>query len=246
MNEWPWVKKIINIVSNTYKVTGPNNIGSTSDLIRKCDPSDKEEWKKYCLSYLHNKNGDKIDFDKLSQDLFNKASFHIDCLKKQLSNMSDEQLYQKCFDFIYDLVIDKTFDGYINEKEIITKTLSKKLGVDFQQPSIYQDSAKNIDAIGKKNNVVFYIQLKPASFINNYNTSQILPKQQPNFFVVYYNKNGIVNEDIIKEIEKYINQTNTDPTIIDKNDCVKLTKSQKDQNCKQNLRELVKKLKETA
>lgn len=102
---------ILNYATNRWQLNFKKNVGALSDHIRKCQPKSVDEWERYYFSNVYPKNhlenlGDKLH-SKITGELPAEKRFHPDLVKS--ITKSD------CKDYIYQLVINKTFAGYMRE-----------------------------------------------------------------------------------------------------------------------------------
>ena len=102
---------ILNYATNRWQLNFKRNVGELSDNIRLCSPKSVEEWEKYYFTNMYPKShlddlGQKL-YDNISNILPDEKRFHPDLL--------DSISLDDCKNYIYQLVIYKTFDGYIRE-----------------------------------------------------------------------------------------------------------------------------------
>ena len=106
---------VLNYAMNRWQLNFKRNVGPTSDSIRICNPSSKEEWRQYYYSNVrsndHITNLGKFLFQHISIDLPPETRFHPD-----LINSITEQ---DCIDYMHRIVIDRTFDGFAKEHGLL-------------------------------------------------------------------------------------------------------------------------------
>jgi hypothetical protein len=98
-NEW-----ILNQANMRWGLTKKNKVGPVSELIRKCSPKSINEWEDYYYSNVYSINHLK----ELGQRLFIKIS---EVCRAEIENITESD----CIDFIKNLVIKRTYDGYQSE-----------------------------------------------------------------------------------------------------------------------------------
>ena len=123
---------------------------------------------------------------------------------------------QDCIDYVYNVTINRTYDGYIREKSVVNDNLAKRVkDVEFEETDPELDHAGDIDYIAKVGKFQFGIQIKPITANANfggYSLSERMKKSFEDFterdggkvFIVYSQKEVIANTEVIEEIEKEI------------------------------------------
>jgi hypothetical protein len=76
----------------------------------------------------------------------------------------DEIQEQDCIDFITNLVINRTFDGYQSEIQTVYGQLQQKLGVKIEPAPDEWDRGYNVDFFIKINDQYIGLQIKPAGY----------------------------------------------------------------------------------
>jgi len=89
---------------------------------------------------------------------------------------------QDCYDYVYEVTVPRTFDGFLTEKSVINDFLAQKFPeVVFEESDSDLDHSGDIDYIGKVGGKAFGVQIKPVtanSSFGNYNLSE---RMQANF-----------------------------------------------------------------
>ena len=80
--------------------------------------------------------------------------------KAEIEDVTEED----CINFIYNLVINRTFDGYQSEIQTIYGQLEKILGVKIEPAPDEWDRGYNVDYFIKINEKYIGLQIKPAGF----------------------------------------------------------------------------------
>ncbi len=119
---------------------------------------------------------------------------------------------QDCIDYIYNLTINRTYDGFIREKSVIEDNLAKKFPkVKFEESDPELDHAGDIDYLGWVEKRAFGIQIKPVTSkanFGNYSPSERMKASFSSFtkkyggkvFIVYSIDDKIKNTEVIKQI----------------------------------------------
>lgn len=160
---------------------------------------------------------DKISSEnlkELGERLYEKISeVLIPKWKEALNNLTKSD----CEKFIYNLINNRPFYGYLREKSVINDGLAKIFPeIKFEESTAELDHAGDIDYIGYvTENLAFGIQIKPVtakSNFGNYSVSERMKSGFQNFtdefggkvFIVFSLDKEINNKEVISEIEKEI------------------------------------------
>lgn len=142
---------ILNSASMRWQLTRPRNVGRVSELIRKCAPRSVEDWRNYYFGNVYPKE----HLAELGRKLYVKVS---EVCRAEIEELTE----QDCIDFILDLVIRRTFDGYQSEIQTIYGQLEKELGVKIQPAPDEWDRGYNVDFFIEVNGRCIGLQIKPA------------------------------------------------------------------------------------
>ena len=89
---------------------------------------------------------------------------------------------QDCYDYVYEVTIPRTFDGFLTEKSVINDFLAKKFPeVVFEESDSDLDHAGDVDYMGKVGNKAFGIQIKPVTANSNFGNYNLSERMQANF-----------------------------------------------------------------
>jgi hypothetical protein len=108
---------LLNYGMNRWGLNKAHSVGPTSELIRSCAPQNFEEWENF---YFENavqkkKNGLRISREyitSLGQTLYIKLS---EVVQNELNSIQEEE----CIDYAYNLVLNRTYEGYRSEIDTI-------------------------------------------------------------------------------------------------------------------------------
>lgn len=143
---------ILNSATNRFQLNFSRNVGRVSEEIRKCSPRILEDWETYYYSKIHPKE----HLVSLGRKLYVKIT-------EVLSAEIDDITENDCIDFLITLVINRTFDGYMTEKNTIYGQLQKTLGVKIEPASDEWDRLFNVDFYIQVNNKYIGLQIKPVA-----------------------------------------------------------------------------------
>lgn len=89
---------------------------------------------------------------------------------------------QDCIDYIYNLTINRTYDGYIREKSVVNDVLAKKFPiVKFEESDPQLDHAGDIDYVAKVGKYQFGIQIKPITANANFGGYSLSERMKASF-----------------------------------------------------------------
>lgn len=205
---------ILNSATNRFQLNFKRNVGATSEAIRKCSPKSLQEWQEY---YFNNIRTEEQIID-LGKKLYVKIS---EVLVAEINEISEED----CINYIRQLVIDRTYDGYVREITTIYEQLQEIIKEKIEPAPDKWDRLYNVDFYIKINDNYIGLQIKPVSQAPSipeiYKEKEIQRKTHEEFkakyggdvFYLYSCKSGdkkiIVNIEVIDEIKKEITRLKT-------------------------------------
>jgi len=200
---------ILNSATNRFQFNYKRNVGAVSEAIRMCAPKDVKEWERY---YFDNVKPKKHIIE-LGKKLYIKIT-------EVISAEVDVITEKDCVDYVIDLVIKRTFDGYDTERKTVYGQLQNILNVKIEPASDEWDRKFNVDFFIKIKNKYIGLQIKPAggtSHISQIFKERDLQKKTHEKFTDKYGgavfyvvsiKDGknkkIYNPEVIEEIKKEI------------------------------------------
>ncbi len=212
---------ILNIATNRWGLNKKESVGPVSDWIRECAPKTLEEWREFYLKKLEeflSRKGIKISpseyLEYLGRKLYTKIT---EVIRAEIDEVSEED----CINYIYNLVINRTFEGYQTEVETIYKLLQRELGVEIKPAPDEWDRLYNVDFYIEVSGKYIGIQIKPITYNQTpeiHKWKEWLSKTHKKFekkyggkvFIVFSVKKGdrkeIYNKEVVAEIRKEINK----------------------------------------
>jgi len=199
---------ILNQANMRWGLTKKNRVGAVSDEIRKCAPKSSEEWEEYYFKNVYPKS----HLEELGRRLYIKIT---EVCQAEIESIAEED----CIDFIINLVINRTFDGYQSEIQTIYGQLQQALGIKVEPAPDAWDRGYNVDFFIKVKDKFIGLQIKPAGYayitqiINEVefqtNTHQKFTAKYGGkvFYVISVKedkKKVIYNSEVIEEIRKEI------------------------------------------
>ena len=200
---------VLNSATNRFQLNFKRNVGATSEAIRKCEPKSLEEWQKYYVANVRTEE----QIVELGKKLYVKIT---EVLVAEIDEITEED----CINYIKELVIDRTYDGYVREIKTIYGQLQEILGVKIEAAPDEWDRLFNVDFFIKINDKYIGLQIKPVSHTSSipeiYKEKEIQHNTHVEFskkyggkvFYLFSCKSGdkkiIVNTEVIDEIRAEI------------------------------------------
>jgi len=187
-------------------------------LIRECQPKSFEEWQKW---YFQNANTDGKTPSKITKESLEELGERLYVKIKEIvipewTEAFNQLTLQDCVDYIFNLTINRTYDGFIREKSVIEDNLAKEFpNVKFVESDPELDHAGDIDYLGWVGKKAFGIQIKPVTAKANFGNYSATERMRVSFdeftkkfggkvFIVFSIDDKIRNEEVIGQIENEI------------------------------------------
>jgi hypothetical protein len=224
-------EKVLNYASNIYQLTRPSKVGEVMALIRECQPKALQEWEEFYFKNAYTKTKEPIKvtkeiLDELGERLYAKITEVV--IPEWTAAFNDLTL-EDCKEYIYQVTVVRTFDGFLLEKSVVNDGLAKIFpDVEFQESDPELDHAGDIDYLGFVGKKAFGIQIKPItanSNFGNYNISDRMSESFQEFeeryggrvFIIFSSRNGsrkeIVNKEVISDISNEISRLKKDQNL---------------------------------
>ena len=202
---------VLNSATNRFQLNYKRNVGAVSESIRICAPKTIKEWEEYYF----NKVRPKKHIIELGKKLYIKIT---EVISSEVEDVTEED----CINYIIELVINRTFDGYDTERKTVYGQLQEILGVKIEPAPDKWDRLFNVDFYIKVKDKYIGLQIKPASGTSH--ISQIFKERKIQegthkkftqkyggqvFYVISVKdgeKKKIHNTEVIEEIKKEINR----------------------------------------
>lgn len=211
-------EKVLNYATQTYQLSRPNKVGTVMALIRECQPKTIEEWENW---YFENATTDGKSPNKITKESLEELGERLyvkirEIVIPEWTEAFNQLTLQDCIDYIHNLTINRTFDGFIREKSVIEDNLAKTFSnVKFVESDPELDHAGDIDYLGWVGEKAFGIQIKPVTAKANFGNYSATERMKASFgdftkkfggqvFVVFSIDDKIKNEEVIGLIEAEI------------------------------------------
>ncbi len=202
---------ILNSAMNRFQLNFKRNVGPTSESIRKCAPKNLEEWREYYFANVRPKE----HIEQLGRKLYVKIT---EVIQYEVSQVTE----QACIEYILQLVIDRTYDGYTTEIQTIYGQLQRILGIPVLPAPDEWDRLFNVDFFIQVRDKYIGLQIKPINsgiqlpeIFKEYGIQSESHKEFTEVFggKVFYlfsakigEKKEIQNKEVIEEIKKEIDR----------------------------------------
>lgn len=211
-------EKVLNYATQTYQLSRPNKVGAVMALIRECQPKTIEQWEKW---YFENAITDGKTPNKITKESLEELGERLYVKIKEIvipewTEAFNQLTLQDCIEYIHNLTINRTFDGFIREKSVIEDNLAKTFpNIKFEESDPELDHAGDIDYLGWVGDKAFGIQIKPVTAKANFGNYSATERMKASFddftkkfggqvFVVFSIDDKIRNEEVIEQIAQEI------------------------------------------
>jgi len=209
---------LLNYGMNRWGLNKAQSVGPTSELIRKCSPKSFQEWESYYFdnAVQKKKKGNKITREyitELGRRLYIKLT---EVVQNELESIEEDE----CIDYAYNLVLNRSYEGYRTEVTTVYGQLESILGLKIQAAPDEWDRAYNVDFFIQINDKYVGLQIKSVSglALDHYrwetmhetNHQKFKNKYGGRVFFIYSRKVNktprIDNVDVINEIRTEIDR----------------------------------------
>jgi hypothetical protein len=128
-------------------------VGHVAEEIRKCMPKSLEDWE----NYYYRKVRTKEHLEYVGRRLYAKIT---EVCRAEIESITE----QDCINFVKELVINRTYDGYQSEIQTIYGQLQKILGVKIEPAPDEWDRLYNVDFFIKVGDKYIGLQVCPAGY----------------------------------------------------------------------------------
>lgn len=211
-------ERVLNYACQTYQLSRPNKVGAVMSLIRECQPDSFEQWEAWYFENAQTvgKNPVKISKDtltELGERLYAKIQEFV--IPEWMAAF-EELTKEDCVDYIYNLTINRTYDGFVREKSVVNDGLAKMFpDVVFEESTPEQDHAGDVDYIARIGNKAIGIQIKPVTAQANFGGYSLTERMRKSFqefkekyggevFVVFSVDGEIGNREVVEKIKNEI------------------------------------------
>jgi len=208
---------LLNYAMNRWGLNKAASVGPTSELIRRCGPRSYEDWEEFYFREARQKKRDGLSITRefltdLGRRLYVKLS---EVVHSELAEIQEEE----CIEYVFNLVLNRTYEGYRTEVETIYGQLQDALEVRILPAPDEWDRSYCVDFHIEVREKHVGLQIKPISSgiaLDQYQWDTMHAESHQRFtrdfggrvFFVYSVKEGtkkrIANADVIDEIRAEI------------------------------------------
>jgi hypothetical protein len=216
-------EKVLNYATQTYQLSRPNKVGTVMALIRECQPKTLEQWQQW---YFENAQTDGKSPSKITKESLEELGERLyvkirEIVIPEWTEAFNQLTLQDCVDYIFNLTINRTYDGFIREKSVIEDNLVKVFpDIRFEESDPELDHAGDIDYLGWVGDRAFGIQIKPVTAKANFGNYSATERMKASFsdfaakyggrvFIIFSIDDKIKNEEVIEQIADEIKRLNT-------------------------------------
>lgn len=210
---------ILNIATNRWGLNKKDKVGPVAQWIRECSPKTIIDWQSFYfkkISEFLKEKGIPLNPQDYLKDLGQKLYTKItEVLRAEIEDITEEE----CIEYIKNLLINRTYDGYVTEINTIYGQLQKILNIPIKPASDEWDRLYNVDFYLEVNNRFIGLQVKPITYEQTpeiHKWKEWLTKTHNKFekerggkvFIIFSikkeGKKTIYNPEVIDEIKKEI------------------------------------------
>jgi hypothetical protein len=152
---------LLNYGMNRWGLNKAYSVGSTSELIRSCAPKVFDDWEEFYFTQAKQKKVGGLNITRdyingLGQTLYVKLS---EVVQNELDSISEEE----CIDYAYNLILNRTFEGYITEIETIYGQLEAAVGIKIHPAEDKWDRTYSVDFFIEVAGKYIGLQIKPIA-----------------------------------------------------------------------------------
>jgi len=200
---------ILNSATNRFQLNFKRNVGAVSEEIRKCSPKTIDDWQGYYFTNVRSRE----HIEDLGRKLYIKIT---EVIASEVEDINEED----CIQYMFNLVIGRTFDGYMTEIKTIYGQLQQLLDYKIEPAPDKWDRLYNVDFFIKIEDKYIGLQIKPVSGVSHIpeiykeRNNQLATHKKfteefgGKVFYIYSIKDGekkkIHNKEIIPEIQAEI------------------------------------------
>ena len=158
---------VLNIAFNRWQFNRPKYVGKLAEAIRECAPKSLEDWERYYCEQVPKRHVPE-GWQMFGKDMFE----HLSEIGRRLYAKISEQLKAEveaiteddCIGYVREVVINRTYEGYITEKRTVYEQLEQDLGIKLRTAPDEWDRRYNVDFYIPVGDKAIGIQIKPITY----------------------------------------------------------------------------------
>ena len=155
---------VLNMATNRWGLNKKNSVGPVSLWIRECAPKTINSWESFYynkLAEMLKQKGISLTPQEYIQDLGRKLYIKItEVVQAEIDEVSEED----CLQYIHNLIISRTYDGYQTEIKTIYGQLQQILKAPIQPAPDEWDRLYNVDFYINIGGKYIGLQIKPITY----------------------------------------------------------------------------------
>lgn len=158
---------ILNMAFNRWQLNRPRYVGRLAEAIRACAPRTEKEWEQYYFQEVPRRHVPKgwKQFGNTMEDHLKEIGRRLYAkISEQLRAEIDEVTEEDCIAYVRDVVIHRTYEGYVTEKRTVYEQLEETLGVKLCPAPDTWDRQYNVDFFIPLGKGCIGIQIKPITY----------------------------------------------------------------------------------
>lgn len=212
---------LLNYAFNRWGLNKKSSVGPLVAWVRECAPKTLEEWRECYLKHLEGFLRAKgVDLspdeylDSLGDRLYAK-------LQEVIKSELEEITLEDCRSYVWEVVVNRTFQGYLREMTSVKDLLESLLEVEIEPAPDYIDRGYDVDYVIPVGDKYIGLQIKPVTYEqmpDAYKWVELMQEKHKRFwrefggkvFIVFSKPKGkrefeVENlEDLVKDIEQEV------------------------------------------
>jgi hypothetical protein len=211
---------VLNHTALRFHLTRPKAVGPVMEMIRICQPKTYDEWEAFYWEKAVTKTKEPVKITReviaeLGTRLYEKIQGVV---IPEWTKAFETITLEDCIDYVLDVTLKRTYSGFQREKSAVYDNLAHIFPeIEFKESDADLDHSGDVDFIGvvARKNISIGIQIKPITGSIAYSGFLPSDRMKKNFasfkekyggsvFIVFSEKEVIVNKDIIEKIRAEI------------------------------------------
>lgn len=158
---------VLNIAFNRWQFNRPRYVGKLAEAIRACAPRSLDEWERCYHEQVpqrHVPSGWQMLGQNMCEHLAEIGQRLYAKISKQLKAEVESITEADCIQYVREVVINRTYEGYLTEKRTVYEQLEQALGVKLLPAPDEWDRRYNVDFYIPIGNKAIGIQIKPITY----------------------------------------------------------------------------------
>lgn len=147
---------ILNSATNRFQLNFKRNVGAVSEAIRRCEPTSIEEWERYYFSQVRSRE----EIEALGRRLYVKVT---EVIAAEVESVTESD----CIDYLFDLVIRRTYEGYTREIDTVYGKLQQLVGRPIEPAPDQWDRGYNVDFFIRVGAACIGLQINPVTDVSH-------------------------------------------------------------------------------